>query len=239
MAKGWTEIPFSLFVFPAIGILCLSNEKEENKMKLSELLSVIDPNTNVRVRTNGQEIAKYDGRDSIPEGLNNCNVIEGQVSVFLNNLLVEVEDAPVKGLVMFCTVEMEKPMKDAKGNYSIGSFYSPSPIPIVVDGTPQQIGFKTTIDSWHVEGQPENVIHVMIVDPNELYQEGFDSITHSVMANGTIKFTGSRNDVITFGGFASNNKIKRLLGITLACADETIELELGSNAQPEEAGRKE
>lgn len=45
-------------------------------MKLGDLIELIDENTFVIVREFGTEntIASYDGRDSIPEGLNPCIV---------------------------------------------------------------------------------------------------------------------------------------------------------------------
>lgn len=43
-------------------------------MKLIDLLSIIDENMRVRIMRDAEEVAYYDGRDSIPEELNDCRV---------------------------------------------------------------------------------------------------------------------------------------------------------------------
>lgn len=44
-------------------------------MKLIDLLSLIDDYSEVRVYNSEQVIAVYDGKDSIPSELNNCQIV--------------------------------------------------------------------------------------------------------------------------------------------------------------------
>lgn len=62
-------------------------------MKLIDLLSVISDNANVIVEdTNGTELARYDGRNSIPETLNHTTVMSQGTYVDVNWLHITVED---------------------------------------------------------------------------------------------------------------------------------------------------
>lgn len=60
-------------------------------MKLIDLLFFLSDSTNVIVfDTEGKELARYDGRDSIPEVLNNRSIV--QISVEENWMLIVVAE---------------------------------------------------------------------------------------------------------------------------------------------------
>lgn len=63
-------------------------------MKLIELLEITSESTNVFVRdTNGNDLAMYDGKNSIDEIFNNCKIIDMQIS---DNWLVVIIENNVK-----------------------------------------------------------------------------------------------------------------------------------------------
>ena len=60
-------------------------------LKLQDLLTVIDENTPcVKVEMNGEEIARYDGKNSIPTELNDCVVLKEYVSG--QSIVIEIKE---------------------------------------------------------------------------------------------------------------------------------------------------
>lgn len=55
-------------------------------MKLSDLFPYISESCTVIVWRNGKQTARYDGKDSIPEELNNALVAEGGINTQHNKL---------------------------------------------------------------------------------------------------------------------------------------------------------
>jgi hypothetical protein len=60
-------------------------------LKLQDLLPVIDENTPcVKIEMNGEEVARYDGKNSIPTELNECTVLKEYISG--QSIIIEIKD---------------------------------------------------------------------------------------------------------------------------------------------------
>lgn len=60
-------------------------------MKLIELLAIISENTSLNVlNTEGEVVADYNGKDSIPARFNNCTVVDGSLRTHDDVISVEI-----------------------------------------------------------------------------------------------------------------------------------------------------